>query len=147
VQENGYYLLSLWRGRVDFPELKRLVGSLGREWNPNAILVEDAASGQSLIQELRHENSLPIIPVKIDRDKISRAQSITPLIEAGKVFLPESAPWLADFVDELAAFPTGVHDDAVDSATQALNYLRHRRGNSWAMYNAYSGQYLGGSLE
>ena len=146
VLEKAYYLLSLWRGRVDFPALKRLVGSLGREWNPSAILVEDAASGQSLIQELRHESSLPIIPVKIDRDKISRAQSITPLIEAGKVFLPESAPWLADFVDELAAFPTGVHDDAVDSATQALNYLRHRRGNGWAMYNAYSGQYLGGSL-
>jgi predicted phage terminase large subunit-like protein len=100
VLEKGYYLLGLWRGRVDFPELKRLVGSLGREWNPSAILVEDAASGQSLIQELRHERSLSIIPVKIDRDKISRAQSITPLIEAGKVFLPKSAPWLADFVDD-----------------------------------------------
>ena len=70
VLEKGYYLLSLWRGRVDFPELKRLVGSLGREWNPSAILVEDAASGQSLIQELRHESSLPIIAAKIDRDKI-----------------------------------------------------------------------------
>ena len=40
------------------------------------------------------------------------------------VFLPESAPWLGDFIDELAAFPTGAHDDAVDSTTQALNYLR-----------------------
>ena len=50
VLGNGYYLLSVWRGRVDFPELKRLVGSLGREWNANAILVEDAASGQSLIR-------------------------------------------------------------------------------------------------
>ena len=144
--ESGYCLLSLWRGRVDFPELKRLVGSLGREWNPSAILVEDAASGQSLIQELRHESSLPIIPVKIDRDKISRAQSITPLIEAGKVFLPESAPWLYDFLDELAAFPMGVHDDAVDSVTQALNYLRHRPGNRFAIYHAFTGEYLGGSL-
>jgi hypothetical protein len=40
------------------------------------------------------------------------------------VFLPESAPWLADYVDELATFPTGSYDDAVDSTTQALNYLR-----------------------
>jgi phage terminase large subunit-like protein len=73
VLGNGYYLLSLWRGRVDFPELKRLAGSLGREWKANAILVEDAASGQSLIQELRRESALPIIPVKVDRDKVARA--------------------------------------------------------------------------
>jgi len=34
------------------------------------------------------------------------------------------APWLMNYVDELASFPTGLHDDAVDSTTQALNYLR-----------------------
>lgn len=118
VKENAYYLLSYWRGRVDFPELKRLAGSLAKEWVPNSILVEDAASGQSLIQELRHESMLPIIPVKVDRDKMARAQAVTPLIEAGKVFLPESAQWRSDYVDELASFPTGIHDDAVDSTTQ-----------------------------
>jgi predicted phage terminase large subunit-like protein len=143
VLDHGYYLLSFWSGRVDFPELKRLVDSLGNEWRPHAILVEDAASGQSLIQELRHKTLLPIIPVKIDRDKISRAQAITPLIEAGKVFLPESAPWLTEFVDELAAFPMGVHDDAVDSTTQALNYLRQQKRNRVAIYHAFSGQPLG----
>ena len=141
---NGYYLLALWRGRVDFPELKRLVGSLAAEWQPSAILVEDAASGQSLIQELRHESALPIISAKADRDKIARAQSITPLIEAGKVFLPESASWLSDFVDELAAFPTGAHDDAVDSTTQALNHLRHQQLHSVAIYNGLTGECLSG---
>lgn len=55
---------------------------------------------------------------------MSRAQSVTPLIDAGRVFLPEAAPWLNDFVDEMAAFPKGTHDDCVDSVTQALNYLR-----------------------
>lgn len=143
---NAYYLLSLWRGRVEFPELKRLVGSLGKEWRANAVLVEDAASGQSLIQELRHQSKLAIIPVKVDRDKMARAQSITPLIEAGKVFIPESAPWLADYVDELAAFPTGVHDDAVDSTTQALNYLRHQSAHTVRITNAFTGEYLGGSF-
>jgi predicted phage terminase large subunit-like protein len=56
---------------------------------------------------------------------LSRAQSVTRLVEPGKVFLPESAPWLKDFIDELAAFPKGTHDDCVDSLTHALNYLRH----------------------
>jgi len=56
-------------------------------------LVEDTGSGQSLIQELKYQSALPIIPVSVDRDKIARAQAVTPLIEAGKVFLPELAPW------------------------------------------------------
>lgn len=129
VADNGYYLLHLWRGRVDFPELKRLLTSLADQWNPQAILVEDKASGQSLIQELKHSTALPIIPVKVDSDKLARAQAVTPLIEAGKISLPESAPWINDFIDEMAAFPNGVHDDCVDSVTQALNYLREQATN------------------
>ena len=125
VTDSGYYLLWLWRDRVEFPELKRRMGWLAQQWKPTQILIEDRASGQSLIQELRHSTRLPIIAVKVDSDKLARAQSVTPLIEAGRVFLPESAPWLNDCVDELAAFPKGVHDDCVDSVTQALNYLRH----------------------
>jgi len=126
VAENGYYLLHLWRGRAEFPELKRVLASLAEQWKPDAILVEDRASGQSLIQELRLGNSLPVLPVKVDSDKLARAQAVTPLVEAGRVFLPESAPWLGDFLDELAAFPSGVHDDIVDSTTQALNHLREQ---------------------
>jgi predicted phage terminase large subunit-like protein len=124
VADSGYYLLWFWRGKVEFPELKRRMNWLAQEWRPNQILIEDRASGQSLIQELKHSTALPIIPIKVDKDKLARAEAITPLIEAGKVFLPESAPWLNDYVDELAAFPNGVHDDAVDSTTQALNYIR-----------------------
>ena len=134
VAENGYYLLWFWRGRVDFPDLKRLAVSLAQEWKPSAILVEDKASGQSLIQELRYQSPLPIIPVKADSDKLARAQAVTPLFEAGKIHLPESAPGLADYVDELAAFPTGIHDDAVDSTTQALNYIRHQPVHTVAIY-------------
>lgn len=128
--DNGYYLLWFWRGRVEFPELKKRVSWLAEQWKPSVILVEDRASGQSLVQELRHASPLPIIQVKVDKDKLARAEAITPLIEAGRVFLPESAPWLNDFVNELAAFPTGAHDDAVDSTTQALNYLRHQQVHS-----------------
>ncbi len=104
--DNGYYLLHLWRGRVEFPELKRMVGVLAEEWKPHAVLIEDSASGQSLIQELKAATRLPVLPVKVDTDKVSRAQAITPLIEAGKVFLPAGAAWLNDYIDELATFPT-----------------------------------------
>jgi predicted phage terminase large subunit-like protein len=124
VSENGYYLLHLWRERVEFPELKRVVASLAEQWKPNAILVEDKASGQSLLQELKLSTALPIIPVRVDSDKQTRAQAITPLMEAGRIFIPESASWARDFVEEMAGFPNGIYDDVVDSTTQALNYLR-----------------------
>lgn len=126
MTQNGYYLLWLWRERVKFPELTKRMRWLADQWKPMQILVEDRASGQSLIQELRRSTRLPIIAVKEDADKLSRAQSVTPLVEAGRVFLPEGAPWLQDFMDELAAFPKGTHDDCVDSLTQALNYLRQK---------------------
>ena len=121
---NGYYLLYLWKDKVEFPELRRVLGSLAEHWNPTAILVEDRASGQSLIQELKSSSVLPVIPVKVDSDKVARAQAVTPLLEAGKLFLPDGASWVGDFIDELAAFPNGGHDDCVDSTTQALNFLR-----------------------
>jgi predicted phage terminase large subunit-like protein len=126
VSETGYYLLHVWRERVEFPELKRVVASLAEQWMPNAILVEDKASGQSLLQELKISTALPIITVKVDSDKQTRAQAVTPLMESGRVFIPESASWVRDFVEEMAAFPNGIHDDIVDSTTQALNYLREK---------------------
>src|SRR5208337_4368397 len=48
-------------------------------------------------------------------DKIMRLHAQTATIENGLVWLPEEAPWLADF----AAFPRGRHDDQVDSTAQA----------------------------
>jgi len=129
VADNAYYLFCYWRGRVEFPELKKRIAWMAEEYRPSQILIEDQSSGQSAIQELRYASALPIIGVKVDRDKSSRARAVTGLIEAGKVFLPELAPWLNDYVDEMAGFPTAKHDDAVDSTTQALNYLRHQPVN------------------
>jgi predicted phage terminase large subunit-like protein len=137
VNAAGYYLLGFWRGKVEFPELKKRAEWLATQWKPNLILVEDRASGQSLIQELKHSNNLPIRAIKVDADKETRAHAVTPLIEAGRVFLPEGAPFLRGVVDELAIFPNGIHDDTVDSTTQALNYLRLRQENDVRIIPVY----------
>jgi len=121
---NSYYLLEVWQGKVEFPELKRVAKALYDRDKPEYVIVEDKASGQSLIQELRANTRMPVLPVKVDTNKVARANSITPLIEAGKVLLPENAPWLFDYVEELSAFPNAEHDDQVDSTTQALNFMR-----------------------
>ena len=67
---------------------------------------------------------MPVLPIKVDINKVARANSATPLIEAGKVFLPESALWLFDYIEELSAFPNAEYDDQVDSTTQALSFMR-----------------------
>jgi predicted phage terminase large subunit-like protein len=126
--QSGFYLLSLYRAKCEFPELKRQVGLQADFWRPSEILVEDKASGQSLIQELKLSTNYPVIPVLIDRDKETRASAVTGYFESGRVLFPADAPWLADLEDELASFPGGLHDDCVDAITQALNRLRDAGG-------------------
>lgn len=126
VGEKGFYLLDRWKEKVEYPQLKRAAASQDAKWRPRVVLIEDKASGQSLIQELTQDTTIPVrkVPVGKYDDKISRAHAVTPTIEAGRVFLPEDAPWLSDYLDEMALFPNGEHDDDVDSTTQALNYFR-----------------------
>lgn len=122
--QTGFYLLANWKQRVQFPDLKRALVSFAEQWKPNEILIEDAASGISLVQELKSSTSLPIKAIQVDRDKVSRAQACSGMVEAGRVYLPAEAPWLADFLDEVSGFPQMPHDDQTDAATMALNYLR-----------------------
>src|SRR5205823_1759371 len=56
-----FYLVDVWRRRVEFPSLVRAIESEAAEWSPEAVLIEDTAAGQSAIQELRRATSLPII--------------------------------------------------------------------------------------
>jgi predicted phage terminase large subunit-like protein len=126
----GYYLLDVVCDRLEYPDLKRRVVAAYNKYKSRAILVEDKASGQSLIQDLKRDTLLPIVAVGVDRDKISRAVAITATIESGKVYLPNNAPWLADFLAEFSAFPNGAHDDRIDALTLGLNYLIPS-GKSW----------------
>jgi predicted phage terminase large subunit-like protein len=123
------YLMHVYRDRVPFPTLKKEAMRLYNHFKPNIVLIEDKASGQSLIQEFAN-TTIPVKPIKVDRDKIARANAISPLIESGKVYLPETAEWLYDFMDELSLFPNGKHDDQVDSLTQALEYV-HAKSGTW----------------
>ena len=122
--ENGFYVLSRYKEKIEFPELKRQVAQQADCWRPSEIYVEDRASGQSLLQELKASTSHPLIPVKVDRDKETRASAVTGYFEAGRIFFPEGAAWVTDIEDELASFPGGLHDDQVDALCQALNRMR-----------------------
>jgi predicted phage terminase large subunit-like protein len=90
------------------------------------VLIEDKGSGTSLIQDLRSER-MSVININPVADKVSRLYSTQALFEAGSVLFPSKAPWLSDFISELLAFPSGRHDDQVDSLSQALTWNVERR--------------------
>jgi predicted phage terminase large subunit-like protein len=116
-------LLNAWKGRVEYPDFRARVLELIREHQPDTILIEDKASGQSLIQELRRAG-IAVVAYQPDRDKVARAYAASNMIESGCVWVPER-PWAGMVIDECAAFPTGANDDLVDTVTQAL--LRFRQ--------------------
>jgi predicted phage terminase large subunit-like protein len=121
IAKAKWYLVDLWRGRVDYPALKAMVIRQAEAQQPNRILLEDAGAGTSLAQELK--SSVPgIIPVQPVGDKINRMATASAKFEAGQVLLPEKAGWLPDLEAELFAFPGAKHDDQCDSISQALNF-------------------------
>lgn len=123
-----YQLIDVYRGRLEYPDLRRRVIALARKYDPDAILIEDAGSGTGLIQDLRRDRGFGWKPIAIrpKGKKIERVATQTAKIEAGDVVLPHEAPWLDDFVAEILAFPNGRHDDQVDSMTQFLKWISKR---------------------
>jgi predicted phage terminase large subunit-like protein len=118
-----FYVLSVERQKMEYPLLKQQVIALRDRDRPSRVLIEDGASGQQLLQDLRYAGVGPVVACKPQGDKVMRLMTASPLIEAGRVFLPHAAPWLVEFEHELAGFPHGRFDDQVDAFSQALNWL------------------------
>jgi len=125
-EQANIILLNAFKERMEFPELKQKAYQQYKEWNPDSIIVEAKATGLPLIFELR-AMGVPVqdfTPTK-GNDKISRLNACSDLFASGHVWVPNTS-WAEELVEEVASFPSGEHDDLVDSMTQAL--LRYRRG-------------------
>lgn len=116
------YLIHVYRKRLEFPDLRRAVISQARAFSASTVLIEDAASGASLLQDLKTELS-SVRGCKPTRDKVIRMDAQTAHIENGVVYLPSEAPWLPDLEHELAMFPKGRYADQVDLMSQALDFV------------------------
>ena len=135
------YILDLLRDRLEAPNLISAAKAFYERHRPNRItnpvrfagfFVEDKVSGTGLIQTLRRETNIPVIPIQRDRDKVSRVNDVLPYIRAGRLFVPEDAPWVNAYIGELAAFSpamTHEHDDQVDPTCDALSELLSPGGN------------------
>jgi hypothetical protein len=88
------------------------------------VLIEDKASGTQLIQELIADGCHGVTRYQPTTDKIMRMHAQTAMIENGFVSIPQSAPWLDEYLHEMTVFPNGKHDDQVDSTAQFLDWCK-----------------------
>ena len=139
VKGPRFYLLNVLRKKLSYPELRRAVIEQERLFRPASIVIEDRASGTQLIQDLIGDGLSHVARFSPDGDKIMRLHAQSAVIENGFVFVPEEAPWLADYLSELTTFPAGRHDDQVDSTAQALAWARVKRPSTTGMIDFWAG--------
>ena len=125
VDDGRYYLDYVWRQKVVYPDLKRMVMAFADERQPAKILIEDKGIGIGLIQDLEREaNYYPVLaynPGQYDKETRMKVQAAK--IERGRVWLPAAAPWLDAFIDEVRRFPNAPHDDQIDAMSQFLDFV------------------------
>ena len=123
------HVVAVYRQRLQFPDLKAKTIELARLHGAKVLLIEDAASGQQLIQVLRAEDHVGV-PMPIARrpegPKAARVMGASAMIEAGRLYIPERAHWVAEYVAELTGFPGAAHDDQVDATTQLLLWVQEK---------------------
>jgi predicted phage terminase large subunit-like protein len=123
-RDKAYYVLYMWRGRLLFPPLQKMIIQLLQHHKANYVLIEEAALGPAMIQDLRHQGHHKVQGVKPKGDKTDRILAQSMLLESGQVRFPKSANWWNAFEDEYLAFPRGRHDDLLDALAYALERAR-----------------------
>ena len=118
------YLLHVLRARLNYPDVKRAVRTQAEVHRATVVLIEDHASGTQLIQELLYDGLTSVKAVTSTGDKVMRMHAQTAAMENGFVYLPTTAPWLAEYLHELVTFPKSKFDDQVDSTSQALGWIK-----------------------
>jgi predicted phage terminase large subunit-like protein len=118
------FLLALFRRRLEYPALKRAVLEQQSLYDASVVLIEDKASGTQLIQDLIAGGCHGVTRYHPEGEKTMRMHSRTAMIENGFVHIPETAPWLAEYLHELSVFPNGKHDDQADSTAQFLDWCQ-----------------------
>lgn len=129
------YVIDVLRDKLEAPDLIAAAKVFWKRHRPNRIsnparflgfFVEDKVSGTGLIQTLRAQTDVPVVPVQRNRDKVSRLNDVLPYIRGGRLWIPQTAPWASAYVAELISFSpamTHLHDDQVDPTVDAIGEL------------------------
>lgn len=120
---NDLFVINAHDDWLDFPSICRYIPNYANAngySNSSVVKIEGAASGKSIIQQLRENTNLNISEIpKPKDDKIARANAASAMIESGRVKLIKGH-WNEYFLKQVADFPLGVHDDVLDCLLHAI---------------------------
>lgn len=127
-------LLDRVRDRISeadhFERIRPLIG----RYRLDTLFVESRMFGTTLVYEAGAAG-IPLSELKADKDKLTRALPAAGRQTQRRVWLPARAPWLDEWLDECAEFPTGAHDDQVD----VLAYAVRVAVTGWSPVDALGG--------
>ena len=123
------YVLDLHNAQLSFTQGMNAIRATTAKWPWVTMkLVEEAANGYATLDVLKHEIH-GLVGVRAEGSKEDRVDAISPMIEAGNIYLPSKAvaPWAEQIIEQFASFPNGKHDDIVDAMTQGIIKLANLR--------------------
>jgi len=118
-RESIWYFVAAYRVQSELPAVRAKLLQLDQNYQPDLVVIDGTGIGRALVQELKSQGFKHITPAG-GKGKVVDAESILPMIETGRVRIPNTAPGLSDFRDEVIAFPNGKYCDQVDSMVQLL---------------------------
>jgi len=123
IQDKALHVLQVSRGHWTVMQMREQILALVPQWQVDFVVVEDTSSGMGLLQLLKEDPHLDVAGRRPDADKETRIRRQQGRFEAGRILLPNEAPWLADFEGELLGFPYGRYDDQVDALLLVLEWF------------------------
>jgi predicted phage terminase large subunit-like protein len=123
LQRQEIHILEVSRGHWTVIQMREQILALAQRWGADLVIIEDTSSGMGLIQLVKEQTRLNVVGRHPDADKVTRMSRQQGRFEAGRILLPNEAPWLADFENELLAFPYGRYDDQVDALLLFLDWF------------------------
>jgi len=128
------YIADGYRARLEYPDQRRYILERMRAETDTEHGIESSMHGKAIIQDLRRDyrtGRFAFREVRVTGDKLTRALAWLNLAEEGKIILVRG-PWIDDFIDEIARFPTGRHDDQIDAVSVAVQMIHLYPGpNMW----------------
>lgn len=134
-RQNNIYLLDCWWKKAKTDEVVEAMLTMARQ-EPRPLIwwAEKGHISKSIGPFLRKRMSesstfFNLVEVTPAADKEQRAQAISARMAMGYVHFPKDKPWVERAVNELLAFPNGLHDDfclAADTEVTLADGARRR---------------------
>ena len=126
TQDGTVVIADVVSGQMEWPDAVRCIAN-------TAILdgrgvrqgIECVSAQVGVLQTLLRDPLLlahTFTPIEVHRDKLTRALPLVARSEQGKLAIVRGS-WNQKFLDELCAFPEGIHDDQVDACSGGMTLL------------------------